>query len=168
MNFSKWLENDITYQPKSSDISYIAAMLTKNSQQALFHAISKMVQVPPNWVKYCHHMTIKFKPTDDSQIPVLGEEVTLVVTHVSADEKGVAVKVEPNTNKGELKMPHDQLPHITVAVAPGVAPVYSNELLRKGVSQKLPNALMLQAFTGAKLKSGPVMPQRNDIALEKF
>jgi hypothetical protein len=178
LTFQEWYNS--YYKPKrkkimkesadalnAGDIIYVAAMLTRESQQRLYESISRQVAVPQDWKKFCHHMTIRFKPTDVSQLPVLGEEVSLIVTEVAADEKGVAVKVEPNTNSRDLKMPADQLPHVTVAVAPGVSPVYSNELLRKGISVKMPQALVLSAFVGAKTKTG-IMPERHDAAYESF
>ncbi len=153
---------------KSAEILYVGAILTKDSQEHLWHSISKRVAIPADWKRYCHHMTVRFKPTDDGQLPVFGEDVTLVVTEIYADDKGVCVRVEPNTNNRELHMPPDQIPHVTVATAPGVSPVYSNELLRKGSGLKMPQALILAAFLGAKLKRGAIMPERDDAALEDF
>jgi hypothetical protein len=151
----------------ASEIIYVGVMLTRESQKNLFTSISKLVAIPADWKKFCHHMTIRFKPKDDTQLPIFGEDVTLVVTEYAADEKGVAVKVEPNINPQTLKMAPDQLPHVTVAVAPGISPVYSNELLRKSANTKMPEALILHAYTGAKLSAG-VIPERQDAAYESF
>lgn len=145
---------------------YVAATLTRESQDALYKAISNLVQIPDNWTKYCHHMTIRFKPGPNDELPNFNMPVGLVVTEYAADERGVAVKVEPNTNRNELKMAPGQLPHITVATAPGVSPVYSNELL-KGKTVKFPTALILESFTWAKTRSGG-FPERDDLAVEKF
>ena len=154
--------------PKSVDIMYIAAILTRKSQKKLWDYVRDKVEIPADWKKYCHHMTIRFMPKDDKVLPILGLEVTLVVTDIYADDKGVAVRVEPNTNSQELHMPPEQLPHVTIAVAPGVQPVYSNELLRRSESMKIPQAFLLDAFTGAKLKRGPIVPEREDMAVESF
>lgn len=168
-DFVKMKENQESLSKhKAVEIMYIAAMLTKDSQKALYESIAKRISIPDNWKKYCHHMTIRFKPTKDSELPVFGESVTLVVTEIASDEKGVAVRVEPNTVGKELNMPPEQLPHITVATAPGVSPVYSNDLLRKGIGFKMPQALLLNAYIGAKMKSGPIMPERHDSAVESF
>lgn len=158
----------LTEKPKSSEILYVAAILTRDAQESLWKSITSRVAIPTDWKAYCHHMTIRFKPTDDSQLPILGEDITLIVTNIFADDKGVAVSVEPNTNRRELHMPAEQKPHITVATAPGTPPVYSNELLRKGESMKMPQALPLEAFIGAKLLYGPIMPERGDAARESF
>lgn len=164
MKFKHWLtEEYLSYTP---NVIYIGAILTRDAQRKLFESVNKIVPIPQEWKRLCHHMTIRFKPTDASQYPTFGESVSLIVTDLAANEKCVAVKVEPNTHKEQLKMPPEQLPHITVATAPGVSPVYSNEILR-GVTQKMPQTLVLEAFIGAKLKHG-IAPERKDAAYESF
>jgi hypothetical protein len=153
---------------QASDIQYVAAMLTRESQKNLYNVVSKLVDIPEDWKKYCHHMTTRFQPEDDDQLPVFGEEISIVVTEYAADDKGIAVKVEPNTDRKKIKMPAEQLPHVTIAVAPGTGPVYSNKLLAKGSNKKMPEALILQAYMGAKLNKGPVVPERKDAAYESF
>lgn len=144
---------------KMIDAIYLGAILTQESQKALFTAVSSVIHVPVSWKKFCHHMTIQFKPTS---LPTLGEDVSMVVTSLFADAKGIAVKVEPVG----VQMPTGQVPHVTVATAPGVAPVYSNELIKEQ-GMKMPNHLTLHAFIGAKTRSG-IMPERFDTALENF
>jgi len=53
--------------------------------------------------------------------------VVLHVTGWAADEKGQAVRVKAAAKSANT------VPHVTVAVAPGTKPVYSNELLQKQV-----------------------------------
>lgn len=175
-SFSEWVKQvkkenmneteALAGKPNSSEIIYVAAMLTRASQVELWETVKNMVDIPNDWKKFCHHMTIRFKPTDDHQLPVFGEDVSLLVQEVSADEKGIAVKVKPDT--ASFDMPVDQIPHITIATAPRISPVYSNELLRKGIGVRLPQPLRLTAFTGAKMKNGSIMPERRDVALESF
>ncbi len=177
LNFLEWMKENriatmenlsLESKPKTSDILYVGAILTKDSQEALYHSISKRVAIPADWKKFCHHMTIQFKPSSEGNW-VFGEDLTLIVTEIAADEKGIAVRVEPNTNNRELHMPPDQIPHITVACSPGTPPVYSNELLRRGGSgMKMPQALPLAAFIGARMKNGKIMPERADVASENF
>lgn len=173
LSFSKWMnqrmnETGEALQTKTSDIIYVAAILTKEAQMTLYDAVEKNVPIPAQWKKYCHHMTIRFKPKETDHLPVFGESITLVVTDIFSDEKGIAVKVEPNINKTSLNMPVSQVPHITIATAPGVQPVYSNELIQKGTGVKPQNIITLPAFVGAKLKHGPLMPDRKDAALDSF
>lgn len=145
---------------------YVAATLTRDSQRALYEAVSALVPIPADWTKYCHHMTIRFRPKPGDPLPPLNQPTELTVTEYAADEKGIAVKVEP-TSREALKLPDSQLPHVTVAVAPGVGPVYSNELLRNRTLVKFPSSLVLQAVTWAKNGSGGY-PERDDLALEQF
>jgi hypothetical protein len=154
-------------QSKASDIIYVAAILTRESQMTLYDAVDKIIPIPQEWKKFCHHMTIRFKPKESDRLPVFGESIALVVTEIFSDEKGIAVKVEPNSNKANLNMPANQVPHITVATSPGTQPVYSNELIKK-TGLKPQNHIILPAFIGAKLKHGPLMPDRKDAALENF
>lgn len=72
------------------------------------------------------HMTSAFKPPIEEVAAMpLGHEVILTVTGWAADEKAQAVLVSG--------FPSDRSdPHITVAVAQGVAPAYSKELLARG------------------------------------
>lgn len=159
MTFEEWLKlgNDIR------SIIYLGAILTKTSQKTLFESINSRFNIPNDWKKYCHHMTIAFRPTNTHNFPVLGEEISLIVTDISVDSKAIAVLVEPNT---QLKMSPSQIPHITIATAPDVTPVYSNELIRKN-KEKFVDTLVLNAFIGAKTNNG-VMPERSDAALESF
>lgn len=74
------------------------------------------------------HLTVAFKPSVEevAEMP-LGYTVKLTVTGWAADDKAQAVTV-----KG---FPSDRThPHVTLAVAPGVSPAYSKELLDQGVS----------------------------------
>jgi tRNA splicing ligase len=176
INFLKWVEMNQLVKPKdaisndtkAAGIIYIAAILTREAQETLWKSISDRVAIPADWKKYCHHMTIRFNPGNNDNLPLFGDDISLVVTEVVADNRAVAVKVEPNTNKKELHMPADKVPHVTIATAPGTPPVYSNELIQKTPGMKMPQALILPAFTGAKLKNGAVMPERKDAALESF
>ena len=164
MRFKTWLESrELENNPV--DILYVGAILTRKSQMHLLESVSRRVDIPENWKKICHHMTICFKPEGVCKIPVIGDDISLVVTEICSDDKAVAVRLEPNINKAELKMTRE--PHITVAVAPGVSPLYSNELITKP-GMKMSQALILEAFLGAKLKNGTIMPERTDTALESL
>lgn len=171
ISFIEWMKRlneteSLGEKPRSTDILYVAAMLTRESQVELWETVSRITEIPNNWKKFCHHMTIRFKPTDDSQLPIFGEDITITALELSVDDKGATVRVEPDTSN--FSMPTEQIPHITIATAPQVSPVYSNELLRKNIGVRLPEPLNLKAFIGAKMKSGPIMPERRDIALESF
>ena len=77
-----------------------------------------------------HHMTVIFKPTPAQMAKLdLGAKVSLRVDGYAADGKGQAVVLSGYRNADA-----NREPHITVATAPGVSPIYSNELIAGGVT----------------------------------
>jgi hypothetical protein len=77
---------------------------------------------------HADHMTIKYMPTaEEYKKTPLGKRVMMKVIGWAADEKGQAVLIQP---KGIASA--NKYPHVTMATAPGVGAVYSNELLAKG------------------------------------
>jgi hypothetical protein len=112
-------------------ITYTGVFLTEPSHHALLQWWASHTKLPLLGGKtFAHHMTIKFKPSaaDVAQL-TLGTKVKLHVVGWAADEKGQAVLVEPVGVKSDNKHAH-----ITISTASGVGPVYSNELLGKGVT----------------------------------
>ncbi|PWV04415.1 hypothetical protein C3747_152g90 [Trypanosoma cruzi] len=94
--------------------------------------------VPPEMldgkkVQKAFHVTTLYLGRDACKDPVLlrqlvgllGESIELTLTSVASDPKGTAIAVR---NEGEFPCENVH-PHITIANAPGVPPVYSNELL---------------------------------------
>ena len=80
-------------------------------------------------VRHAHHVTLGGARWLRSMGIPLGADVTLRVVGLAADDRGQAVLVEspvPSINRH---------PHVTVATARGVLPVYSNELLERGFSR---------------------------------
>ncbi|PWU84199.1 hypothetical protein C4B63_247g13 [Trypanosoma cruzi] len=84
-------------------------------------------------VQKAFHVTTLYLGRDACKDPVLlqqlvgllGESIELTPTSVVSDPKGTAIAVR---NEGEFPCENAH-PHITIANAPGVPPVYSNELL---------------------------------------
>lgn len=83
-------------------------------------------------MKTCH-VTLVFDPSDDDDVaryrPFFGTVGRIQVCGWAADERGQAVLVQSYPKS------RNALPHITVAVAPGVSGSYSNELLARGFSK---------------------------------
>jgi len=82
---------------------------------------------------FLHHITEAFGIPDDSDTPAKPQRV-LVVGH-AVDNKGEAFVVEVD---GSVQRPSGGTYHITASCADGVAPVYSNELIKKGWNKILP------------------------------
>jgi 2'-5' RNA ligase len=72
------------------------------------------------------HLTLVFKPTPlELESAPIGREIRLNVTGWAADDRAQVL-----TAKG-YAVTRDN-PHVTLALATGVAPAYSNELLERG------------------------------------
>lgn len=82
---------------------------------------------PPSFEEtFYHHMTIEFGK--GTTVDDVGTEVELKVVGYKRDDKAEAVVVE-GVGRADGKTPH-----ITLSVAPGVKPVYSNDLLKGGAN----------------------------------
>jgi len=117
-------------QTTMKKVVYSGIFLDDASHRELLQWWEKATGIPLLGKHFGHHMTIKFKPTPEEveKLP-LGQKVRIRVVGWAADEKGQAVLVDPEVESTNPK------PHITVAVAEGVSPAYSNELLASGVTR---------------------------------
>ena len=129
---------------------YVAVVLTKESQNELFNLVS----VPLNWRKIGHHMTITL---DTNRELDYGKKTELIPVGIGMDNKGLAIKV-----KTDLVV-DNSIPHITVAVAPGIKPVYSNELLKGNVAP-LDVKVILSGFVVKVLQNNKTHPIINGLA----
>ena len=80
------------------------------------------VDVPEDWKRLAHHMTIVFKEGLPEELrDDLNEDVTLTVTSIGVSDDAIAVGVEgyPSTKDN---------PHITLAIPPNGKPVNSNDI----------------------------------------
>lgn len=104
---------------------YVGLFLDKRSHDALVRWANDEGPVLPKVI--AHHVTIKFKPTPEelASLPV-GEPASVRVIGYASDSKAQAVVVDG------LKVMGGAIPHVTVATANGVSPVYSKELLANG------------------------------------
>jgi len=108
---------------------YAAVVLDDSSRRQLLSWWEKHVGTPLHSNVLAHHMTLKFNPSaDDLSVLPLGDKVVLRVTGWAADDKSQVVRVKAAAKSANA------VPHVTVAIAPGVKPVYSNELLQKQVT----------------------------------
>jgi hypothetical protein len=108
---------------------YAAVVLDDGSRRQLLYWWENHIGTPLHSNVLAHHMTLKFNPSaDDLSILPLGEQVVLRVTGWAADDKSQVVRVKAAAKSANA------VPHVTVAIAPGVKPVYSNELLQKQVT----------------------------------
>jgi hypothetical protein len=111
--------------------TYTAIFLDEGSKRRLLMWWRMMVRVPLLPTLYADHVTLRFKPSkaEVERTPV-GEHALVQVIGFAADEKGQAVLVRPSVSSA------NHFPHVTVATAKGINPVYSNQLLAEGYSRK--------------------------------
>ena len=101
---------------------YTCCVLLTRSQEQLIDA----VPTPGGWRVIAHHATVNMGPLEKGPMADVlpGTEVRLQITHVGKSARALAVRVE-----GDLFRSANQIPHITVGVAPGAKPVESNDIV---------------------------------------
>lgn len=136
MKFAMWLNEAEQNMPlpNTREFAYLGCVLEKISQTHLIGLARKHYneqnnrEMPRDWVVRAHHMTVKFGPSaQDLQNyhSLLGQTVELSIRGFASDANCCAVLVAPNMN---IRV-ENASPHITIAHAMGVKPVYSNQLL---------------------------------------
>jgi hypothetical protein len=109
---------------------YAAIFLDKYCQDLLLFWWQEIHKFSLHENVKAHHITIKYDPSpaDLLHIPI-GETAKVQIIGIAQDEKAQAVVVEQT---GRVFTPiANKYPHITIAVAPGIQAVYSNELIEK-------------------------------------
>ena len=82
------------------------------------------------------HMTVTFY-TKDKPVRtdlIFGEEVPINIVGYASDEKATALILEKSEHFARLQV-QAEIPHITFALADGVKPFYSNELIKQCVAE---------------------------------
>ena len=104
---------------KEKKVLYSAVVIDEVSRNMLFRVFKN--EIPENWKKIGHHMTIAFGQGVEN-VEDLGKEVGLVVTEIGISDMAIAVKVDGYPSKNAI-------PHITLAINPdGGKPVMSNQI----------------------------------------
>ena len=101
-------------------VLYSAVVLDDDARSHLFNIVKKYVEIPFNWRKIAHHMTIVFKEglppnlKDD-----IGNRVPLTLKKIGISEDAIAVEVDGYPSKNKI-------PHITIAIPQDGKPFNSN------------------------------------------
>ena len=113
-------------KPKS-DVSYSCVLFGNNVSNALL-THDYPIEIPSDWKKYAHHMTINLGELKDKSD--LNRHVALEVFAVGISDKAMAVKVRAQEwDKQDISK--NAIPHITLAINPdGGKPVMSNEITK--------------------------------------
>ena len=104
---------------------YYGIFLDEKSKEEL----RDFLPILEGWKVYCDHLTVVFNKNLDLVTAsdwikycesMLGQTISLMVISVGISEKAIAVGINYKTN--------NRISHITIATAPGVAPVESNNI----------------------------------------
>tara|TARA_Y100000034_G_scaffold119157_1_gene160639 strand:- start:722 stop:1285 length:564 start_codon:yes stop_codon:yes gene_type:complete len=110
---------------------YLGAFLSKKAKVQLENWWLATTQTPILEQEKMHHMTIKFRPSPEEVLAApIGELVGLKVDGYALDGNGQAIFVTPIGTHST-----NDIPHVTVSVAEGISPVYSNNLLEEGITE---------------------------------
>ena len=107
-------------QESKNKVLYSAVVLDEKSRDKLLDLMRLCVDVPADWKRLAHHMTIVFKEGLPEELKDdLNKDVILTVKSVGVSDDAIAVGVEgyPSTK---------DTPHITLALPPNGKPVNSN------------------------------------------
>ena len=103
-------------------VLYSGIILDEDSRDKVLALMRLCVEVPEDWKRLAHHMTIVFKEGLPKELKDdLNKDVTLTVKSIGVSDDAIAVGVEgyPSNNP---------IPHITLAIPPDGKPVNSNEI----------------------------------------
>ena len=101
-------------------VLYSAVVLDDDARSHLINIVKNYVEIPFNWKKIAHHMTIVFKEglppnlKDD-----IGNRVPLTLKKIGISEDAIAVEVDGYPSKNKI-------PHITIAIPQDGKPFNSN------------------------------------------
>ena len=104
----------------TGNLLYSAVVLDDDDQDNLIMFVDDYVDIPLNWKKIAHHMTMGFKqPVPEHLRDDIGKTVQLTVKEIGVSEDAIAVKVDgyPSSNK---------IPHVTIAIPKDGKPFNSN------------------------------------------
>jgi len=102
-------------------VSYSAVVLTPTDQQKLLDVFKD--NIPSDWKKYAHHMTIKMGELPAEKKQDIGKTIVLTVKAIGQSDKAIAVEVDGYWTS-------NQVAHITLATneMKGGKPVDSNKI----------------------------------------
>lgn len=121
-------KKDLYKEKPKSNISYSCVLFGNRVHNALLEQ-AYPIEIPNDWTKYAHHMTIKLGELEDKS--ELGRDVALEVFAVGISDKAMAVKVRALEYDEKQVISKNAIPHVTLAVNPdGGKPVMSNDITK--------------------------------------
>ena len=104
----------------TGNILYSAVVLDDDDKDNLTMFVEDYVDIPLNWKKIAHHMTMGFKqPVPQHLRDDIGKTIQLTVKEIGVSEDAIAVKVDGYHS-------NNKIPHITIAIPKDGKPYNSN------------------------------------------
>ena len=104
----------------TGNILYSAVVLDDDDKDNLTMFVENYVDIPLNWKKIAHHMTMGFKqPVPQNLRDDIGKTIQLTVKEIGVSEDAIAVKVDGYHS-------NNKIPHITIAIPKDGKPYNSN------------------------------------------
>ncbi len=118
---SRNMEDEVEDLNESTgNILYSAVVLDDDDKDNLTMFVEDYVDIPLNWKKVAHHMTMGFKqPVPEHLRDDIGKAVQLTVKEIGVSEDAIAVKVDGYHS-------NNKIPHITIAIPKDGKPYNSN------------------------------------------
>ena len=104
----------------TGNILYSAVVLDDDDKDNLTMFVENYVDIPLNWKKIAHHMTMGFKqPVPQNLRDDIGKTIQLTVKEIGVSEDAIAVKVDGYHS-------NNKIPHVTIAIPKDGKPYNSN------------------------------------------
>ena len=101
-------------------VLYSAVVLDSDARSHLLNIVKNYVEIPFNWKKIAHHMTIVFKEgLPESLKDDLDKRVPLTLKNIGISDDAIAVEVSGYPSKNKI-------PHVTIAIPQDGKPFNSN------------------------------------------
>tara|TARA_R100000697_G_scaffold27552_1_gene36422 strand:+ start:694 stop:1482 length:789 start_codon:yes stop_codon:yes gene_type:complete len=118
---SRNMEDEVEDLNESTgNILYSAVVLDDDDKDNLTMFVEDYVDIPLNWKKIAHHMTMGFKqPVPQHLRDDIGKTIQLTVKEIGVSEDAIAVKVDGYHS-------NNKIPHVTIAIPKDGKPYNSN------------------------------------------
>jgi hypothetical protein len=145
-DYAEYIQEIIKCAGKKRKAIYVAAFLTPLGREDLENWWGTVVQKDFLDKQFMHHVTIKYKPSEEevTSLPI-GDKVSLKIIGYSEDERGQAVLVSGIEASNTY-------PHITISTSLDTSPVYSNDLIAAGFTEK--DGIEIEARIGFAIPKG--------------
>ena len=119
-NHSEEVDGIEELNESTGNLLYSAVVLDDDDQDNLIMFVEDYVEIPLNWKKIAHHMTMGFKqPVPEHLRDDIGKTVQLTVKEIGVSEDAIAVKVDGYHSSNKI-------PHVTIAIPKDGKPFHSN------------------------------------------